>query len=77
MALLAAFALCCAAMNFFETFLRDLIIGGSIVAPIFIHSAQGVAILNASETGLAAILQAHAQTQATKTQAETAPAPAK
>lgn len=50
-------------MSKFETFLKDLILAGSVVAPIFIHSNQGVAILNASEEGLAAILTAHAQNQ--------------
>ena len=52
-------------MNLFETKLRDLLIAGSITGPVFIHSAHGVAILNATETGLAAILQAHSQAQAT------------
>ena len=46
-------------MNFFETFLRDLLLAGAYVGPIFIKSTRGVAILNASEEGVAAILQAH------------------
>lgn len=46
-------------MNFFEKFLRDLLIAGEFVGPIFIKSQHGVAILNASEEGLAAILAAH------------------
>lgn len=53
-------------LNFFETFLRDLILAGTAIGPVFIHSQHGIAILNASEEGLAAILQAHAQAQAAK-----------
>jgi hypothetical protein len=48
-------------MHFFETLLRDLMIGGAYIAPIFIHSKNGIAILNASEAGAAAILEAHQQ----------------
>ena len=46
-------------MNIFETILRDLLLAGQIVGPIFIKSQHGTAILNGSEEGLAAILQAH------------------
>lgn len=48
-------------MNLFETIVRDLVIAGSYVGPIFIHSPHGVAILNGTEEGIAAILQAHEQ----------------
>lgn len=50
-------------MNIFEKILRDAIIAGEIIVPIFIHSQQGVAILNASEEGLTAIVNAHQQAQ--------------
>lgn len=53
-------------MNLFETILRDMILAGQIIGPIFIHSSQGVAILNASEQGLSAIVAAHQQQQAKK-----------
>ena len=43
-------------MNAFEKFLLGLISVGAGVAPIFIHSANGTAILNASEELFAAIL---------------------
>lgn len=56
-------------MHIFEQVLVDLLIGGKIVGPIFIHSAKGTAILNATEEGLAAILQAHQQAQNAKTAA--------
>lgn len=59
-------------MSIFEQILVDVLVAGRIIAPIFIHSPKGVAILNASEDGVAAILQAHAQAQAAA-----GPAPAK
>jgi hypothetical protein len=46
-------------MSIFETILQDLIVAGSIIGPIFIHSAHGVAILNASEEAVTAIVQAN------------------
>lgn len=53
-------------MNVFETILKDLVIAGKIVGPIFIHSAHGTAILNASEEGLQAIVGAYTQAQTQK-----------
>ena len=43
-------------INTFEKILLDVLKGGEIAAPIFIHSPGGIAILNASEEGLAALL---------------------
>lgn len=43
-------------MNFFEKLLIGLLKAGTVVGPIFVHSQHGVAILNASEEGLAAVL---------------------
>lgn len=43
-------------MNTFEKILLDILKGGEIAAPIFIHSPGGIALLNASEEGLAALL---------------------
>ena len=52
-------------MSVFEQILVDLILGGKILGPVFIHSNQGTAILNASAEGLNAILAAHQQAQMT------------
>ena len=49
-------------MNKFETVLLDilkgLLVGGQVAGPIFVHSAQGFAVPNASEEVVSAILQA-------------------
>ena len=37
----------------------DLLIAGEILGPVFIHSAHGTAILNASEETVAALVQAN------------------
>jgi len=46
-------------LSLFEKIVRDLIEAGEMVVPIFIHSPRGVAILNASEEGMSAIIGAH------------------
>lgn len=51
-------------MHIFETILRDALLAGRVVAPVFIHSPRGIAILNATEDGLLAILEAHQQSEA-------------
>jgi hypothetical protein len=53
-------------MNLFEQILRDVLLAGQVAGPIFIHSPHGVAILNGTQDGLAAILQAHQQAQGTQ-----------
>lgn len=50
-------------MSKFELFLIALLKTGQTIGPIFIHSQHGTAILNASEEGVAAILQAHSEAQ--------------
>lgn len=60
-------------MSIFEEILVGLLTAGKIVGPVFVHSDHGTAILNATEEGLAAIVQAHQQAQ----DANTPPAPAK
>lgn len=59
-------------MSIFEEILVAALTAGKVIGPVFIHSAHGTAILNASEDGLAAILEAHQQAQAADS-----PAPAK
>ena len=43
-------------MNTFENILVGLLQGTEATVPIFVHSPQGILILNASETILASIL---------------------
>lgn len=43
-------------MNAFEKILLGLISVAPAVTPIFVHSAQGLLVLNASETVLAGVL---------------------
>lgn len=43
-------------MNAFENILIGLLQGAEATAPVFVHSQQGLLILNASETVLAAVL---------------------
>lgn len=43
-------------MNAFEKVLLGLLQGGEIAAPLFVHSAHGTLILNASEGVLAGVL---------------------
>lgn len=50
-------------MNAFENIALGLLQGAEIEAPLFIKSAQGTLILNASETLLASILARFAPTQ--------------
>lgn len=54
-------------MNLFERILRDILLAGTYTLPVFIHSQHGIAILNASQEGLIAILQASAPQQASVT----------
>lgn len=46
-------------MSKFETVLLDILkvalAGGEILGPVFVHSAQGIAILNASEELVSAV----------------------
>ena len=43
-------------MNTFENILAGLLQGTEATVPIFVHSPEGILILNASETILASIL---------------------
>ena len=54
-------------MNAFETFLLKLVTIGAEAAPTFVHSAGGIAILNASEELFAAILSQIQKPPATTT----------
>lgn len=45
--------------------LTDLFIAGKILGPVFVHSQHGVAILNASEETLGAVVQATQQQSTT------------
>jgi|GEM_PF-3403935 len=43
-------------MNAFENIAIGLLQGAELEAPLFVHSSQGIVILNASETLLGSIL---------------------